>query len=64
MVQHSAATLLHVLHLLETIKIIEDEKLLDNAKIEGEKIINQLTTEYKDSSKNKRNQRCWFNDRN
>ena len=26
---------------LETIKIIEDEKLLDNAKIEGEKIINQ-----------------------
>ena len=36
---------------LETIKIIEDEKLLDNAKIQGEKIINQLTSEYKDNSK-------------
>ena len=36
---------------LETIKIIEDEKLLDNAKIQGEKIINQLTTEYKNNSK-------------
>jgi len=36
---------------LETIKIIEDEKLLDNAKIQGEKIINQLTSEYKGNSK-------------
>ena len=32
---------------LETIKIIEDEKLLDNAKIQGEKIINQLTLNIK-----------------
>ena len=36
---------------LETIKIIEDENLLDNAKIQGEKIINQLTSEFKDNSK-------------
>ena len=36
---------------LETIKIIEDEKLLDNAKIQGEKIINQLTSEYKNIQK-------------
>ena len=36
---------------LETIKIIEDEKLLDNAKIQGEKIINQLTSEFKNNSK-------------
>lgn len=36
---------------LETIKIIEDEKLLDNAKIQGGKIINQLTSEYKGNSK-------------
>ncbi len=36
---------------LETIKIIEDENLLDNAKIQGRKIKDQLTSEFKDSPK-------------
>ena len=46
MVQHSVGILACVAS-LETIKIIEDEKLLDNAKIQGEKIINQLATNTK-----------------
>ena len=36
---------------LETIKIIEDENLLHNAKIQGRKIIDQLTYEFKESPK-------------